>query len=167
MHSPLHRRRWPHSPGSPELHRGVRLAIDVGTVRVGVARSDPDGILAVPETTLARDDSTIARIVELVTEYQARIVYVGLPIGLDGAPGASAQGATAFATDLAGRVEVPVHLVDERLTTVTAQRSMREAGRSTRESRAYIDQAAAVVILENALARERADGTPAGQAVTV
>lgn len=167
MRSRLHRRRWPRLPGSPELRRGVRLAIDVGTVRVGVARSDPDGILAVPEATLARDDSTVARIIELVDEHQARIVYVGLPLGLDGAQGASAQGAAAFAADLAGHLEVPVHLVDERLTTVTAQRSIREAGRSTRESRAYIDQAAAVVILENALSRERADGTPAGQAVTV
>lgn len=167
MRSLLPRRRWPRSPGSPELRRGVRLAIDVGTVRVGVARSDPDGILAVPEATLARDDNTIARIVELVEEHHAWIVYVGLPIGLDGAQGAAARGATAFAADLAARLEVPVHLVDERLTTVTAQRSMREAGRSTRESRAYIDQAAAVVILENALSSERADGTPAGQAVTV
>jgi putative Holliday junction resolvase len=68
---------------------------------------------------------------------------------------------------LATSLEVPVHLVDERLSTVSAQRSLQEAGRSTRESRSYVDQAAAVVILEGALARERADGTRAGRAVTV
>jgi putative Holliday junction resolvase len=68
---------------------------------------------------------------------------------------------------LAQGLEVPVHLVDERLSTVSAQRFLQEAGRRTRESRGYVDQAAAVVILEGALARERADGTRAGRAVTV
>jgi putative Holliday junction resolvase len=157
-------RQW---PGSPELERGSRLAIDVGSVRVGVARSDPDGILAVPEVTLARDAQTLGRISALVDDYDARIVYVGLPLGLDGHVGAAGAAAEGFAGDLARTLAVPVHLVDERLSTVSAQRSLQEAGRSTRESRAYVDQAAAVVILEGALARERADGTRAGRAVTV
>jgi putative transcription antitermination factor YqgF len=167
MHSPPFRppsRRW---PGSPELERGTRLAIDVGSVRVGVARSDPDGILAVPESTLARDAQTFERIAALVREHDAVIVYVGLPLGLDGQVGAAGASAEAFAAELVPLAGVPVHLVDERLSTVSAQRSLQEAGRSTRESRGYIDQAAAVVILEGALARERADGTRAGRAVTV
>ena len=156
--------RW---RGSPELERGARLAIDVGSVRVGVARSDPDGILAVPEVTLARDDRTAERIAALVEEYAAAVVYVGLPLGLDGEVGAAGVAAQDFATTLAGAIAVPVHLVDERLSTVSAQRSLQAAGKTTRESRAYVDQAAAVVILEGALARERADGTRAGRAVTV
>lgn len=136
-------------------------------MRVGVARSDPDGILAVPEATLARDDQTIPRLASLVDEHAAAIVYVGLPLGLDGHVGAAGRAAEDFAAALAAVVPVPVHLVDERLTTVSAQRSLQDAGRSTRESRAYVDQAAAVVILESALSRERADGTRAGRAVTV
>lgn len=156
--------RW---PGSPELERGARLAIDVGSVRVGVARSDPDGLLAVPEVTLARDDRTLDQLAALVSEYDAAIAYVGLPLGLDGRVGAAGTAAEEFAAALAGAIDIPVHLVDERLSTVSAQRSLQEAGRSTRHSRAYIDQAAAVVILEAALARERADGTRAGRAVTV
>jgi putative Holliday junction resolvase len=136
-------------------------------VRVGVARSDPDGILAVPEVTLARDEQTLTRLADLVAEHDAAIVYVGLPLGLDGSQGAAAEAALAFAQEAAAFLPAPVHVVDERLSTVTAQRAIRDAGRSTKESRSYIDQAAAVVILEGALDRERADGTRAGRAVTV
>ena len=161
------RRPWQSWPGSPDLQPGVRLAIDVGTVRVGIARSDPDGILAVPESTLARDAGTIEQVALLVAEYDAVIVYVGHPIGLDGRVGVAGEAAEEFAATLARRLVVPVHLIDERLSTVSAQRSLQQAGRSTRDSRAYIDQAAAVVILEAALARERADGTRAGRGVTV
>ena len=153
MPSPRSRPSSPRWQGSPELERGTRLAIDVGSVRVGVARSDPDGVLAVPEVTLARDSHTLERIGALVDEYSVAVVYVGLPLGL--------------AAALAGGIDVDVYLVDERLSTVSAQRSLQAAGKSSRESRAYVDQAAAVVILESALARERADGTRAGRAVTV
>jgi putative transcription antitermination factor YqgF len=139
----------------------------VGSVRVGVARSDPDGILAVPEVTLARDGTTLTRIAHLVAEYDARVVYVGMPLGLDGNQGRAAEVAREFAQQLAGILDIPVHLIDERLSTVSAQRSLHETGKRTKESRAYVDQAAAVVILETALGRERADGTRAGQAVTV
>ncbi len=107
------------------------------------------------------------RIGALAEEYDAAIVYVGLPLGLDGTVGAAGAVAEEFAAALAAGVGVPVHLVDERLSTVSAQRSLRAAGKTTRESRAYVDQAAAVVILESALALERADGTRAGRAVTV
>lgn len=161
------RPRSRHWRGSPELERGIRLGIDVGSVRVGVARSDPDGILAVPEVTLPRDDHTTERIGALVEDYTAAIVYVGLPLGLDGTVGAAGAAAQEFAATLAARLDIPVHLVDERLSTVSAQRSLQAAGKTTRESRAYVDQAAAVIILESALSRERADGTRAGRAVTV
>lgn len=161
------RHAWPLLPVRPDLERGVRLAVDVGSVRVGVARSDPDGVLAVPEATLARGADAISRLVSLAREHDACIVYVGLPITLEGSHGAAADAAVDFARELARAVTVPVHLVDERLSTVTAQRYLRDAGRSTKESRGYVDQAAAVVILESALARERADGTRAGRAVTV
>ncbi len=167
MPSPRSRPSSPRWQGSPELERGTRLAIDVGSVRVGVARSDPDGILAVPEVTLARDSHTLERIGALVDEYSVAVVYVGLPLGLDGQVGAAGALAEEFAAALAGGIDVDVYLVDERLSTVSAQRSLQAAGKSSRESRAYVDQAAAVVILESALARERADGTRAGRAVTV
>lgn len=156
-----------HWPGEPDLDRGVRVAIDVGSVRVGVARSDPDGVLAVPETTLPRDSRTLDAIRGIVEEYDAVRVYVGLPLTLDGAVGLAGEAASAFARDLTAILDIPVLLVDERLSTVTAQRSLREAGRSVKKSRGYIDQAAAVVILESCLDRERADGTPAGSPVTV
>lgn len=145
----------------------MRIGVDVGSVRVGIARSDPDGILAVPEVTLSRDAQTVPRIADIVAEHDARIVYVGLPLGLDGHPGAAAEAVVDFARTLVAHLSVPVHLVDERMSTITAQRSLHEAGKRTKESRAYVDQAAAVVIVESALARERADGTRAGEAVTV
>lgn len=162
--SPTTSRRW---LGMPDLERGVRLAVDVGSVRVGVARSDPDGVLAVPEVTLARNARTISAIAEIATEYDARTVYVGMPLTLDGTIGPAGVAAEQFATELATSVAVPVRLVDERMSTVTAQRSLHDAGRNTRQSRSVVDQAAAVVILEGALARERATGTPAGRDVTV
>ena len=145
----------------------MRLGIDVGTVRVGVARSDADAIMAVPETTLQRDDSTIDALRSLVDEWSAVVVYVGLPLALSGADGLAAQSARDLAGRLAAAVECPVRLVDERLSTVEAQRALHDAGRDSRRSRPVIDQVAAVLILEHALALERAAGTPAGLAVTV
>jgi len=132
-----------------------------------VARSDPRGVLAVPEVTLPRDGATVSRIRELVTEYDACIIYVGLPLTLSGDVGLAGTAAREFAEVLAGEVSVPVHMVDERLSTVSAQRALRDAGRTTKQSRSVIDQAAAVLILESALGRERADGKRAGNAVTV
>ena len=134
---------------------------------MGVARSDPDAILAVPEATLARDQRTVEGIAALVDEWSAIVVYVGLPRTLDGVDGLAAQSSRAFATELSTRLDCPVRLIDERLSTVEAQRALRDAGRSSRESRPVIDQAAAVLILEHALSLERAAGTPAGLAVTV
>lgn len=134
---------------------------------MGVARSDPDGILAVPEVTLPRGTGTVAEVAAIAAEYDARIIYVGFPLTLEGRVGLAGEAAESFALELAGATTIPVQLVDERLSTVAAQRALRDAGRSTRQTRSVVDQAAAVVILEGALARERADGTPAGRAVTV
>lgn len=143
------------------------MAIDVGSVRVGVARSDPEGILAVPEMTLPRDEMFPAALARVCSDLDASVVYVGLPLTLAGIAGPAASDAEAVAMDLATRVNVPVWLIDERLTTVSAQRALHSAGRTARSSRSIIDQAAAVAILEHALAAERAAGTPAGREVTV
>ena len=132
------------------MTRGVRLGVDVGSVRVGVAASDPDGILATPVATLARGEALEA-IVALVAERSAVEVVVGHPRHLSGAAGASAADAESFAASLRERVEVPVTLVDERLTTVSATRTLSERGVRGRAQRAVVDQAAAVAILQSAL----------------
>jgi putative Holliday junction resolvase len=131
---------------------GVRLGVDVGSVRVGVARSDPSGVLATPLVTLSRDatgDSDITRLVELVAEYDAVEIVVGLPRSLSGREGPAAQTARRYATTLADRAPVPVHLVDERLTTVVASRTLTAQGVRGRRQRAVVDQAAAVLILQS------------------
>ncbi len=142
---------------------GVRLAVDVGSVRVGVARSDPDGVLALPVATLARDDSSDRRdqhaIAELCAAQPTAYVVVGLPTSLSGRPGPAAERAVEYARELAALVKpVPVRLVDERLTTVKARQALRDTGMREREHRAVVDQAAAVVLLQSALDRERATG---------
>ena len=129
----------------------MRLGVDVGTVRVGVAACDPDGIMAFPVATVKRDGDAVAAVAAHAIEREAVEIFVGLPMHLSGAEGASAADARAFAGELAERVDVPVRLVDERLSTASASRAMREAGRSAKNQRESIDQAAAVVILDTAL----------------
>ena len=147
---------------------GVRLGIDVGRSRIGVARCDADGLLAVPVETVARvaeapDGADVARIAALAAEFGASAIVVGLPLSLSGAETASTDDARAFAARLASAVPTaPVRLVDERLSTVSAQSALHRSGRSTRGSRAVIDQVAAVVILQHAIDSERSAGTPAG-----
>ena len=133
---------------------GVWLAIDVGTVRVGVARSDPAGILASPLVTLTRDpagDTDITELAALVAELGATGVVVGLPMTLRGIEGKSAEMARSYAERLAARISpVPVRHVDERLTTVSAQRKLHQNGvRGSKRVRAIIDQAAAVELLQH------------------
>jgi len=142
------------------MRPGVRLGVDVGRVRVGVARSDRDGLLATPVETVQRDglDGLVARVRALVDELDAVEIVVGLPLSLSGADTPSTQDAREVAEALA--VVAPVRLVDERLSTVTAQAGMRQAGRSARRQRAVIDQAAAVVILQHALDAERSGRLP-------
>ena len=142
------------------MRQGVRLGVDVGRVRVGVARSDRDGLLATPVETIQRVDldGVVRRIGELATELDVVELVVGLPLSLSGGDTASTQDAREVAAAMAA--VAPVRLVDERLSTVTAQAGMRQAGRSTRRQKAVIDQAAAVVILQHALDAERAGRVP-------
>lgn len=148
------------------FRRGVRLGIDVGTVRVGVARSDPDGILAVPVTVLARGSGDLSAIAEIASEYEALEIIVGLPVTLRGEEGPAAVAAREFAAELLRYVTVPVRLVDERLSTVAAQRNLHDAGRNTRSSKSVIDAVAAAYMVQGAIDYEKANAVPAGTLVT-
>ena len=166
--------------GEPQrVARGARLAIDVGMVRVGVAASDPDGILASPVETLPRDRSVtysvggkipatlpkdVAAIRDIAEERFVHAIYVGMPKHLSGAEGASAQMAVTYA-DLLARVipGVEVFLIDERLSSVTAHQVLHASGKKMKNHRAVVDQAAAVVILESALEVEKRSGARAGR----
>jgi len=132
---------------------GGWLGVDVGTVRVGVARSDPRGTLATPVATLRRDPAggaDLAQLAGLVREHGVVGVVVGLPVTLAGREGASAAMARDYAQRLSGMIDpVPVELVDERLTTVTAERRLAQRGVRARARRAVVDQAAAVEILQH------------------
>ena len=144
------------------FRRGVRLGIDVGKARVGVARCDRDGLLAVPVETVPRNEASIRRIADLATEYEAFELLVGLPVSLSGGETASTEDARDFVAELAATTGASVRLVDERLSTVTAHAAMRDAGRSQKSSRRIIDQVAAVVLLQHAIDVEKSTGTPAG-----
>ncbi|GAB2981852.1 Holliday junction resolvase RuvX [Actinotalea caeni] len=147
---------------------GVRLGVDVGSVRIGVARSDPSGLLATPVETLRRTaaDDRVAAIADLAREHEAIEVVVGLPRSLSGAHGRAAEDVLAYATKLAQVVRpIPVRVVDERLTTVTAHQALSRSGRSGRTHRSVVDQVAAVLILQTALDTERGTGRPAGTLV--
>ena len=150
------------------MRPGVRVGVDVGSVRVGVAACDPDGMLATPVETVHRGTRDLDRLADIVAERAAIEVVVGLPLSLSGHEGPAASAARGFARELAHRVApCPVRLVDERLSTVAATRGMRERGISARHSRRAVDQAAAVVILQSALDAERASGRPPGEIVRV
>jgi putative Holliday junction resolvase len=152
----------PDRPGADDPGRGRRLGVDVGTVRIGVSTSDPDGILATPVETVRRERGTahLRRLAALVDELEVVEVVVGLPRTLSDRAGSSADDAVAVAEALADRISpVPVRLADERLTTVSAARSLREAGKRAREQRGMIDQAAAVAILQGWLDQRRTAAT--------
>lgn len=145
------------------MRTGVRVGVDVGTVRVGVARSDFHALLATPVETVQRGAGDIQRIIAIATELDAIEFVVGLPLALSGARTASTNDATGFASRLAAATDLPVRLVDERLTTVSAQAALRASGRSSKQSRSVIDQVAAVIILQHALDLERAAGILPGE----
>jgi putative pre-16S rRNA nuclease len=148
------------------LRSGVRLAVDVGSARIGIASSDPGGLLASPLTTVRRSQGDIATIVRLAADRQAIEIIVGLPTSLSGKPGPAAGSARQFAEALATEAApVPVRLVDERFTTVIAHSALREAGRDSRQRRCVVDQAAAASLLQGALDSERATGGPPGEVV--
>jgi putative Holliday junction resolvase len=159
--------RLPDRPGGDDPGRGRRLGIDVGSVRIGVAVSDPDGILATPVETVRRDrtDRHLRRLAQLAADLEAVEVIVGLPRTLSDRTGPSAEDAISLAEHLARRVApTPVRMADERLTTVTAQRSLREAGVRARGQKAMIDQAAAVGILQSWLDQRRTTLNEVGNA---
>jgi putative Holliday junction resolvase len=151
------------------IARGVRFGVDVGRARVGVSRSDPDGILATPVKTLRRDlkkGTDLAVLTRMVTEAEAAVVYVGLPLNLHGRETLSTEDAHHYAQALAASLPgIGVRMVDERLSTVSAQRKLHAMGRDVKNSRSVIDQAAAVDILQQALDLERASGERTGTAV--
>ncbi|MCX6430247.1 MAG: Holliday junction resolvase RuvX [Actinobacteria bacterium] len=139
------------------MQRGRRLAFDFGDVRIGVAVSDPDSILASPVITLqTKSEALWDEIFDLLGEYEPIALYVGRPIHLAGHESPSTQKSELFAKELQERFDLPVTLVDERLSTVAAQRQLRDAGVSSRASKKSIDQAAAVEILNAGLDIERA-----------
>lgn len=154
------------SVGPSRMRRGVRIGVDVGSVRIGIAACDPDGLLATPVETVPSGAGDIDRILALARDQGAIEIVVGLPTSLSGTEGPAAAGARAFARTLAGAAApIPVRLSDERLSTVSATRAMRSSGVRGREARRRVDQAAAVVILQDALDAERATGRPPGRTV--
>ena len=145
---------------------GTRLAVDVGSARIGVARCDPDGLLASPLATIPRGPGDLESLASLAADEHVIEVIVGLPTGLSGREGAAAVQARGFAEALAARLApVPVRLVDERFTTVIAHDALRRGGRGSRARRPVVDQAAAALILQGALDTERTTGKPAGELV--
>lgn len=152
------------------MRRGRRIAVDVGDARIGVASCDPDGLLATPVETVPGRDAPAARrrIRAIVEEYEPIEVVVGLPRSLNGGEGPAAAKVRAFARDVAKIITpVPVRLVDERMSTVTATQGLRASGMRSKKGRAVVDQAAAVVILQSALETERVSGRPPGETVEV
>jgi putative Holliday junction resolvase len=149
-----------------EFRRGVRLALDWGDARIGVAACDRDGLLAYPLDTVQAGADELARLGAIITEQDPLEVVVGLPRSMSGADGPAARKVRERAAALAGTVAVPVRLVDERLTTVTASRRLREGGKRAKQQRSVIDAAAAAAILEHAVALERARGEAPGELVS-
>ena len=144
------------------LRTGIRLAVDIGSTRIGIARCDPDGRLASPLTTISRGHGDIDALAALAAWERAIEIVVGLPTGLSGREGAARASVAANARACAA---VPVRLVDERFTTVIAHDALRRGGRGARERRPVVDQAAAALILQGALDAERSTGRPAGELV--
>jgi putative Holliday junction resolvase len=137
------------------------LACDVGSVRIGLARSA--GSLAVPVDAIRAGDGSFDAVAQIVQECDVSTVYVGLPLRLAGDEGPAAQAARAWALILSEQLDVPVRLVDERLSTVQAQRGLHAGGRNTKQSRSLIDSASAVVILQAVL--DWAPGSEPGEPV--
>src|SRR5438105_2854733 len=153
--------------GTAHVRAGVRLAVDVGTVRIGVARSDEGGILATPLTVVRRGKGDLDALAELAARSGPVEVIAGLPTSLSGRESHAAKAARDFAAALANRIApIPVRLVDERFTTTTAHGALRLGGKDSRARRQVVDAAAAAVLLQAALDTERGTGYPPGELVT-
>ena len=148
----------------------MRLGVDVGAVRIGVAVSDPRGLVATPVETVLRQPAgagDVERIAAIAAELDAVEVVVGLPTSMSGREGPAAAAVRTYANTLAAWLApLPVRLVDERLTTVSATRELRHAGIGQRKGRPVVDQVAASIILQSALDIERGTGAPPGTLVS-
>lgn len=142
------------------------MAVDWGEVRIGVAACDRDAVLAYPLGTVRTGDAEVAELAALAAEHQVMEIVVGLPRSLSGREGPAARKVRERAARLAAATPVPVRLLDERFSTVTAAERLRGSGKSARQQRTSIDAAAAVVILEEALDYERARQQPPGELVS-
>jgi putative Holliday junction resolvase len=148
------------------LRTGARLAVDVGSVRIGVAHCDGEGRLASPLATVPRGRGDLEAIARLADDDDAIEIIVGLPVGLSGREGKAAADARTFAAALARQAApVTVRLVDERFTTVVAHDVLRQSGSDARSRRPRVDRTAAAVLLQGALDTERSTGRPAGELV--
>jgi putative Holliday junction resolvase len=138
------------------MQRGRRIAFDLGDVRIGVAVSDPDSILSSPITTLQTADKNLnKKIAALFQEYEPVCIYVGHPIMLDGSDGSASTKANNFVEKLRLITQIPIELVDERMSTISAARNLRDSGRNAKEAKSSIDMAAAVAILDFAIELEK------------
>jgi len=145
------------------FRRGVRLGVDVGKARIGVARCDPDGMLAVPVETVPRNDESVSRIAQLASEHEPIEIVVGLPLNMRGEDTPSTADAREFAGLVAAALpRIGIRLVDERLSTVSAHTALRQSGRSQKGSRGIVDQIAAVVFLQHAVDTEKSTGRAPG-----
>lgn len=142
-----------------------RFGIDVGRARIGVATNTGRGSLALPlETVRVRPDG-FQRVVDLIREYEPEIVYVGLPLGMGGNETQSTGMARDFAQNLVTHVSAQIYLVDERLSTVSAQQQLTGVGKNVKQQKNIIDQQAAAIILQSAIDHEKVQGYPAGEKV--
>jgi putative Holliday junction resolvase len=136
--------------------RGRRIAFDYGDVRIGVAVSDPDSILCSPLTTLKATDKNLdSQLSQILVDHEPVQIFVGRPALLSGADGTASEKAHLFADRLRAITDIPIHLVDERMSTISAARNLRDSGKTAKDSKNSIDMAAAVAILEFALDLEK------------
>ncbi len=148
------------------MRPGVRVGVDVGAARVGLALCDAGAILATPVASHPAADDPVGAVADLAAAHEAIEIVVGLPRSLSGAEGPAAALARDFAREVARRVRpLPVRLFDERLSTVQAHRALHESGRPGRRHRDVVDQVAAVTILQAALEAERTSGRATGELI--
>ena len=148
------------------MRSGRRIAIDVGSVRIGVAASDADGLFSSGHSTLKREsdiNQTIFNLAKIVSEIEPLEIYIGLPLSLSGLATASTKDALAFGRALFAVVPIPIRFIDERLTTVSATQALRSSGKNSKTGRAIVDQIAATIILELALEIEKSTHLPPGK----
>lgn len=148
------------------MRLGRQIAVDYGAARIGVAGSSVDALICSPITTITNDDSAFSKLLEVVEDQNPITIYVGLPLNLEGDYTASTESAIAFAKSLAAQTAIPVRLIDERMSTRAAQSQLYASGRNSKVSRSLIDAAAASLILESAIAQEKATGQIPGKPVS-